>query len=163
MIVIRYREASYKIFDIITKHCPNVEKASIDEAYVDLTDLVQERQRVMTQLTHSDLSDSYIAGSYSLDKTADNQRVNNLKAWLDPIGDIQSSTSSDAWLAIGGLIVQEIRYDIFKTLGYHCSAGVGHNKTLAKLCCGINKPNKQTILPLSSHEELMAKTPIQKM
>ncbi len=47
--------------------------------------------------------------------------------------------------------------------GYHCSAGIANNKTLAKLCCGINKPNKQTILPLCAHQELMEKTPIQKV
>lgn len=140
-----------------------MEKASIDEAYVDLTDLVKERLGTTAQLTHSDLADSFVVGSHSVDSGIVNQREGNLKAWLEPIGDIQNSTSSDAMLAIGGLIVQEIRYDIYKTLGYHCSAGVAHNKTLAKLCCGINKPNKQTILPLSSHEELMAKTPIQKM
>jgi len=36
-------------------------------------------------------------------------------------------------------------------------------KTLAKLCCGINKPNKQTILPLNATPELLDKTQIQKM
>ncbi|KAI8848069.1 hypothetical protein BC829DRAFT_394660 [Chytridium lagenaria] len=33
-----------------------------------------------------------------------------------------------------------------KKLGYTCSAGIAHNKTLAKLCSSLNKPNKQTIL-----------------
>lgn len=32
--------------------------------------------------------------------------------------------------------------------GYECSAGIAHNKILAKLVCGINKPNKQTILSM---------------
>ena len=31
-------------------------------------------------------------------------------------------------LAIGATIVEEIRKDIFDTLGYHCSAGISHSK-----------------------------------
>lgn len=31
--------------------------------------------------------------------------------------------------------------------GYRCSGGIAHNKILAKLVCGMNKPNKQTVLP----------------
>lgn len=164
----KYREASFKIFDIITKHCPNVEKASIDEAYLDLTDLVERRLATVDKLLADQFFDSYIAGSYALEQEAadgSNARERNLKAWLAPIASsgLNENVSSDLKLAIGALIVEEIRSDIHKTLGYHCSAGVAHNKTLAKLCCGINKPNKQTILPLSSHEELMGKTPIQKI
>lgn len=34
--------------------------------------------------------------------------------------------------------------------GYQCSAGIAHNKILAKLVCGMNKPNKQTVLPKNS-------------
>ena len=88
-----------------------------------------------------------------------NEREKNLKAWLDAVGE----NSNDARLAMGALLVEEIRADIFDTLGYHCSAGVAHNKTMAKHCCGLNKPNKQTILPLEAHEGLMARTPIQKI
>lgn len=95
--------------------------------------------------------------------TSESSREENVKTWLEPISDTANCQSSDVKLAIGALIVQEIRNDIHQTLGYHCSAGVAHNKTLAKLCCGINKPNKQTILPLNVHAELMSRTPIQKM
>jgi DNA polymerase eta len=89
-------------------------------------------------------------------------------------------------LIVGAQIVKEIRDDIFTKLGYKCSAGIANNKvectyfvcelikicikififdlkTLAKLCCGINKPNKQTILPLNATHELLDKTQIQKM
>ena len=88
-------------------------------------------------------------------------RDDNLKAWLTPI-DVRTK-NSDTLLAIGALIIEEIRKDVYDTLGYRCSAGVAHNKTYAKLCCGINKPNKQTILPLNSIETLMQNTPIQKV
>lgn len=38
--------------------------------------------------------------------------------------------------------------------GYQCSAGIAHNKILAKLVCGMNKPNKQTVLPKNSIQNL---------
>lgn len=47
--------------------------------------------------------------------------------------------------------------------GYTCSAGISHNKILAKLSCGINKPNKQTILSLDSVEELYKTLPVRKI
>jgi len=33
-------------------------------------------------------------------------------------------------------------------LGYKASCGIGHNKTLAKLASGKNKPNAQTCVPI---------------
>ena len=66
-------------------------------------------------------------------------------------------------LAIGAIIVEEIRADIRETLGYNCSAGIAHNKTLAKLCCGLNKPNRQTILPQNGLEILYDNTQINKV
>ena len=65
----KYREASLKIFEIILSHCQNVEKASIDEAYIDLTDKVLEmiRSKSIEKIEASDLKDSFVVGSYALD------------------------------------------------------------------------------------------------
>lgn len=62
--------------------------------------------------------------------------------------DLESVQKSDLKLLIGGSIANEIRAKVKEETGYDCSAGIAHNKILAKLACGINKPNKQTILPL---------------
>lgn len=48
-------------------------------------------------------------------------------------------------------------------LGYKCSAGIAHNKMLAKLVCGLHKPNKQTILPQESVPELYKDLPLNKV
>ncbi len=44
-----------------------------------------------------------------------------------------------------------------------CSAGIAHCKTLAKLCCGLHKPNKQTVLPQAAVATLYATLPITKV
>jgi DNA polymerase eta len=71
---------------------------------------------------------------------------------------LNNCESNDVLLAVGALIVEELRADIKQTLGYNCSAGIANSKTLAKLCAGLNKPNRQTILPKSSIESLYEKT-----
>ncbi len=44
-----------------------------------------------------------------------------------------------------------------------CSAGIAHCKTLAKLCCGLHKPNKQTVLPQAAVATLYATLPVTKV
>jgi DNA polymerase eta len=63
----KYREASMKIFDILVKHCQNVEKASIDEAYIDLTELVIDQIR-NRRFEKVDLKDSYVVGCYTAEQ-----------------------------------------------------------------------------------------------
>lgn len=53
-------------------------------------------------------------------------------------------------LLVAASIVNEIRNVVKEKTGYECSAGIAHNKTMAKMICGLNKPNKQTIIPLKS-------------
>lgn len=48
-------------------------------------------------------------------------------------------------------------------LGYKCSAGIAHNKILAKLACGFHKPNQQTILPSEAVSDLFKTLPLMKI
>ena len=61
-----------------------------------------------------------------------------------------TNKKSNIKLMLAAAIVNEIRAEVKSKTGFTCSAGIGHNKILAKLTCGMNKPNKQTILPLKS-------------
>lgn len=67
--------------------------------------------------------------------------------------DQASFNISDIKLLIASSIVNEIRAEVLEKTGFECSAGVAHNKTLAKLVCGLNKPNKQTLLPLKKVDQ----------
>ena len=49
------------------------------------------------------------------------------------------------------------------SFSFRCSAGVAHGKTLSKLGAGINKPNRQTVLPQGEVEKLFSKTKVGKL
>jgi hypothetical protein len=61
-----------------------------------------------------------------IELSQNSDREKNLTAWLDPINLI--SQSNDTMLAVGAIIVEEIRRDVYNTLGYCCSAGIAHSK-----------------------------------
>ena len=80
--------------------------------------------------------------------------------WARPLGGTdqlgRSCWSEDElMLAAGAAVVAELRAAVRSRLGYSCSAGIAHNKILAKLCAGLHKPNQQTILPLASTTALL--------
>lgn len=77
--------------------------------------------------------------------------------------DIPAVQKSDIRLLIGASIASEIRAEVKKITMYECSAGIAHNKILAKLACGMNKPNKQTILPLAQTPKLFETLPVGKI
>lgn len=66
----RYRQASRKIFEILSSHCSIVEKASIDEAYLDLTAEVHKRLQQNIEndnyLQSELFPGSFVVGSYAL-------------------------------------------------------------------------------------------------
>lgn len=70
---------------------------------------------------------------------------------------------SNIQMLLSAAIVNEIRAKVLEKTGYTCSAGICHNKILAKLACGMNKPNKQTVLPLKGIPILYKDLPINKI
>lgn len=122
-----YRQQSRKIMDIFKSECPKIEKASIDEAFMDVTDkcleemINNENQKVYWESTSNILGD-------------DNFKKEN------PVND------EDLLLYYADKIARKMRKKVFDELGFTCSAGIAKNKTLAKLCSAMNKPDKQTVL-----------------
>lgn len=47
----------------------------------------------------------------------------------------------------GGEVAEELRFRVHEETGLTCSAGVGPNRLLAKVCSDINKPNGKFVLP----------------
>ncbi|XP_055468803.1 DNA polymerase eta isoform X1 [Psammomys obesus] len=165
----KYREASVEVMEIMS-HFAVIERASIDEAYIDLTSAVQERlQKFQGQPISADLLPStYIEGlprgpaegAESVQK--EDVRKQGLLQWLGSL-QIDDSTSPDLHLTVGAVIVEEMRAAIERKTGFQCSAGISHNKVLAKLACGLNKPNRQTLVSHGSVPQLFSRMPVRKI
>ncbi|XP_036023249.1 DNA polymerase eta isoform X2 [Onychomys torridus] len=89
-------------------------------------------------------------------------RKEGLLQWLGSL-QIDEPTSADLRLTVGAVIVEEMRAAIERKTGFQCSAGISHNKVLAKLACGLNKPNRQTLVSHGSVPQLFSQMPIRKI
>ncbi|NP_001127801.1 DNA-directed DNA polymerase eta [Nasonia vitripennis] len=158
----RYRSAGREVIDVLKKYCNIVERASVDEAYLDITQIVDDK--LSKEIIDSDsiskqLENSYIVGFSESDINNEEQRSKGLQDWLSELADdIQIQR-----LAIAGAFVEHIRKEVYDTTGFRCSAGISFNKILAKLACGLHKPNRQTILPASAVPELYGSLPVKKV
>jgi DNA polymerase eta len=89
-------------------------------------------------------------GAAATTRTAD-----TLNWWARPLSGTDELggpcwAEGELMLAAGAIVVAELRSKVRVQLGYSCSAGIAHNKILAKLCAGLHKPNQQTLLPMDS-------------
>ncbi|XP_076394066.1 DNA polymerase eta [Megachile rotundata] len=161
----RYRSAGRDVLNVIKKHCNIIERASVDEAYLDITDIVAKRMStsfLSQEYLVTQLSNTFIVGYSEIGKNDEEQRRKGVNAWLtnifEELEDVQAQE-----LALAGVIVEELRQDIYNETGFKCSAGISNNKILAKLACGLHKPNRQTILPPNAVSELYSTLPIKKV
>nr|XP_056708959.1 DNA polymerase eta [Euleptes europaea] len=162
----KYREASAEVMEVMSRFAV-IERASIDEAYMDLTNAVQERlQKMQGQpVAAEQLATTYIQGlpetSAAEEETNSKEelRQHGLCQWLEllPFGD---PGNPELQLTVGAVIMEEMRAAVESVTGFRCSVGISHNKVLAKLACGLNKPNRQTLVSQGSVSELFSKMPI---
>ncbi|KAM7408621.1 hypothetical protein PAMA_002370 [Pampus argenteus] len=170
-----YREASVEVIEVMSRFAV-IERASIDEAYMDLTAAVQQRLKNMTDkriephLLRTTYVQGYPQGFLEQDVSAEDivldkeeQRSRGLQQWLESVPLSGEQNSAELQLTVGAIIVEEMRAAVEEHTGFRCSAGISHNKVLAKLACGLNKPNRQTVLPLDSVTELFNTLPISKI
>uniref|UniRef100_A0A182VR94 DNA polymerase eta n=1 Tax=Anopheles minimus TaxID=112268 RepID=A0A182VR94_9DIPT len=164
----RYREAGKEVANVLKSFTPLLERASIDEAYLDITERVLSRIREMNegkfQLLPEKLANTFAVGYDNI-----GEFVKKLSNTFDA-GSTDNNTpdrleykKSDIKLLVGASIVNEIRAAVKEKTGYECSAGIAHNKILAKLTAGFHKPNKQTILPIDSISKLYETLPLKKV
>ena len=147
-----YRLQSRRILATIKDVLPapplqRVEKASIDEVFVDLSAQI-----------HSILVERYpeLAGPPPYDDPTENLPLPPTTAldWqADALVDLDSSETEedepdwdDIVMLIASEIVRDIRKSIRDRLKYTCSAGIARNKMMAKLGSGHKKPNSQTVV-----------------
>ncbi|CAG9802305.1 unnamed protein product [Chironomus riparius] len=160
----KYRDAGKRVANVFEQYTTMLERASIDEAYMDITENVAERVKQMREkkftLTAQHLHNTYIVGYDNIGKFI--QEV-SMAVDKSETCDDESYESSKLRLLIGASIVSDIRRAVKEQTGYTCSAGISHNKILAKLICGMNKPNKQTVIPIDSTKILFETLEVHKI
>ncbi|KAH7417953.1 hypothetical protein BKA64DRAFT_612755 [Cadophora sp. MPI-SDFR-AT-0126] len=145
-----YRIQSRKSLKIIMNHLPptplqRIEKASVDEVFLDLSKQV-----------HAILLERYpqLALENDQESLLPLPPQDIVLDWeTDHLVDFPADTLNphhfdwdDVVLNIGAQITRNLRKEIFDSLQYTCSAGIAHNKVLAKLGAGYKKPNQQTVI-----------------
>ena len=126
-----------QVINVMKRFSDKIERASIDEVYIDVTALVDDRLRRSGDFSDGgglEWSESHVAEG----------------AALNP------SSEHDIRLIMGAKVCKEIRDAIKAETEYEMSAGISHNKLLSKLASAMNKPNKQTIVPASAVPSLMS-------
>ncbi|KAL5539938.1 hypothetical protein UlMin_037223 [Ulmus minor] len=154
-----YRNAGSEVVSILAAR-GRCERASIDEVYLDLTvaaeKMLMEAPPESLEVVDEETLKSHVLG---LNNESGSDAKENVRQWLCR-GD---ADRRDKLLACGAFIVAEVRMQVLKETEFTCSAGVAHNKILAKLASGMNKPAQQTIVPFSSVKGLLDSLPIKKM
>lgn len=119
---------------MLTDFSDCVERASIDEAYIDLTTAVEERlnhflsaqgdptasceqSNILKALDKEAFTTNFVMGFESTTSWMDMMTDNEMMMPLD-----------DVKLAIGAEIVGKMREAVFQETGFRCSAGIAHNK-----------------------------------
>ena len=128
---------------ILNRYCDKVEKASVDEAFLDLTEIAQ-----IELAQHSEDLEWSAVNNTIIGTPVESNRITN---------------QHDKALFMGSYIMQRIRQTIFTELGYTCSAGIANNKTLSKIISAMHKPNKQSILRAESITAFLSTLPFKKI
>ncbi|PKK47739.1 hypothetical protein CI102_8528 [Trichoderma harzianum] len=145
-----YRLQSRKILALIKESLPKdlqkVEKASIDEVFLDLSahihsELLRRFPELSNPPPSGDAAESLpFPSAAALDWRDDNLVVlEEDQEALDPDWD-------DIVILMGSEIVRGVRAQIRGKLGYTCSAGIASNKLVSKLGSAFKKPNAQTVV-----------------
>ncbi|NXY82603.1 POLH polymerase, partial [Alcedo cyanopectus] len=160
----RYREASTEVMQVLSRFAA-IERASIDEAYLDLTGSARERLRALrgSPLAAALLPTTFVQGLPGEPGPhpggKEELRQRGLDEWLASLS-FDNPDCPDLQLTMGAVIVEEIRVAVEEATGFKCSAGISHNKTLAKLACGLNKPNRQTLVSSRFVPQLFSQLPV---
>lgn len=146
-----YRLESRRILAAIKQHLPRhlqkVEKASIDEVFLDLSAhahaILLER---FPELARPPPDGEASAQLPMPPISALDWQADALVDLDDEQAELDDPDWDDVVLLVASEVVRSIRAAIREKLGYTCSAGIAKNKLLSKLGSAYKKPNQQTVI-----------------
>lgn len=146
-----YRIESRRILALIKECLPKdlqrVEKASIDEVFLDLS--AQVHSLLLEKFPELKGPAPYDDPSEPLPRPPTTALDWKADALVD-LGDGEAEEEDPDWddivMLIASEIVRDVRKKIWEELKYTCSAGLSRNKMMAKLGSAHKKPNAQTVI-----------------
>lgn len=132
-----YRRESRKIFKILLENCDLVQKASVDEGYIDFGRLVYHQIRQL--IPYNDDPDA------QLPPIPEDLKI-EYHGELYQVDGVEVNDWDDVAILMASNHLYDFRQKIFKKLGYTTSGGVSRSKNMAKLAGGFLKPDNQTII-----------------
>lgn len=120
----KYREASFEVFDVLTNYHPDlvIEKASIDEAYIDLSEYLH-RNRDLELPTKDELLDCFVEGVQG-----DDLSQHNFTEFYEMITAHPGKYQDEIRLLKAAKVVSTLRRTVLEKTQFHCSAGISHSK-----------------------------------
>ncbi|SCU88802.1 LAMI_0D11364g1_1 [Lachancea mirantina] len=160
-----YRRESRKILKLVHEYCDLVEKASVDEVFVDLGRLCFYALLFDESISgFGSLRDQFRNGNYELDDYLPPVPLDlSLEysglvygADIDPQStEVTFKDWDDVIFCLASQKTQEIRDQIEAVLGYTTSCGISRTKTLSKIGSNFKKPAAQTIIRNSMIEDFL--------
>ncbi|KAL1606292.1 DNA-directed DNA polymerase eta rad30 [Paraconiothyrium brasiliense] len=146
-----YRQESRRILACIKEALPRelqrVEKASVDEVFMDLSahvhSVLLERYPELRGPPPYDDPSEYLP---RVPTTVLDWKADALVETGEENGEERDPDWDDVVMVVASEIVRDVRKAVFDKLKYTCSGGVAKNKMLAKLGSGYKKPNQQTVI-----------------
>ena len=159
-----YRRESRKIFKLFRQYCDLVEKASVDECYLDFGRLVYQKLFKLFPCLRQRESDFLPTIPEKLPSEllwcgkvfSPDSRVNRTTQKQIHSSESELKVEVEDWddicMLIGSQLLYEIRSIVYEELEYTTSGGLGKNKSVAKLASGYLKPDHQTVVRNSSRK-----------
>ncbi|XP_020854092.1 DNA polymerase kappa isoform X2 [Phascolarctos cinereus] len=169
----KYREVSKEVMEILADYDPNFMAVSLDEAYLNITKYLEERQNWPEDkrryfvnrgnTTENEKSEAVISKAPGLNEAAVSispllfedsppqlqQQEPEIpsQAHFEEQRDPQVLQNSVIFGTSAEEVVKEIRFRIEQKTSLTASAGIAPNTMLAKVCSDKNKPNGQYQIP----------------
>ncbi|XP_006124330.1 DNA polymerase kappa isoform X1 [Pelodiscus sinensis] len=164
----KYEEVSKQVREILAEYDPSFMPIGLDEAYLNITEYLEERQNWPEDKRSYSIKRENIAKNGKQDVTATDELKSNEAAHsVSPIlfednisiteeqlvatSQLCNEEQRDKELLLNSVVfgtsaeevVKEIRFRIEQKTGLTASAGIAPNMMLAKMCSDQNKPNGQ--------------------
>ncbi|XP_066251858.1 uncharacterized protein DNApol-eta isoform X3 [Euwallacea similis] len=102
----KYRDAGKRVAEVLQTFSSNLQRASVDEAYMDITAIVEKRIHAGLDMVSVDkLQNTYVVGNSTVD-------------FVQNVCEHREYDEANFKLALGGVIAEEVRAEIFKVTDF---------------------------------------------